>query len=182
LSPAPAPTSSLAPSAVSSPAPPATPAPTSAAAPLPTQVNSQGVTIGISAVNTDPDAMDVAATLAAYFGGIDARNYQQAWDTYTSALQGAVSFQTFSRLLSTSQDTQIVVQGIQHDPDGDLDVQVGFQSHQAGQYGPDPGQTCTNWSLDYQLVASPGVQPSAAASPSYLISKVTDVGAGHIPC
>jgi hypothetical protein len=90
------------------------PAPTSAVASLPTQVNIDGVTIGISAANTDPDAMDVAATLAAYFGGIDARNYMQAWDTYTSALQAAVSFQKFSRLLSTSQDTQIVVQSIQH--------------------------------------------------------------------
>ncbi len=179
VSPAAAPASSPAPSAVASPA---TPAPPSAAAPPPTQVNIQGVTIGISAVNADPDAMDVAATLAAYFGGIDARNYQQAWDTYTSALQAAVSFQTFSRLLSTSQDTQIVLQSIQHDSNGDLVVQVGFQSHQAGQYGPDPGQTCTNWSLDYQLVASAGAQPTAPASPSYLISRVTDVGAGHTSC
>jgi hypothetical protein len=170
--------------------PPATPAPTSAAAPPPTsaaappptQVNLQGVTIGIGAVNTDPDAMDVAATLAAYFGGIDARNYEQAWDTYTSALQAVVSFQRFSSELSTSQDTQIVVLSIRHDSNGDLDVQVGFQSHQAGQYGPDPGQTCTNWSLDYHLVASSGAQPSAGASPSYLISKVTDVGAGHASC
>jgi eukaryotic-like serine/threonine-protein kinase len=174
--PAAAPTSSSSPSAVASPAPP------SAAKPPPTQVNIQGVTIGISAVNTDPAAMDVAATLAAYFGGIDARNYQQAWDTYTSALQAAVSFQRFSSELSTSQDTQIVVQGIRHDPDGDLDVQVGFQSHQAGQYGPDPGQTCTNWSLDYQLVPSAGARPSAVASPSYLINRVTDVGAGHTSC
>jgi Protein kinase domain len=171
-----APTSSPAPSAVSSPAP------TSAAAPPPTQVSIQGVTIGISAVNTDPDAMDVAATLAAYFGGIDARNYKQAWDTYTSALQAVVSFQTFSSELRTSQDTQIVVQSIQHDSNGDLDVQIGFQSHQAGQYGPDPGQTCTNWSLDYHLVASPGAQPSATASPSYLINKVTYAGAGHTSC
>jgi eukaryotic-like serine/threonine-protein kinase len=180
-SPAAAPASSTAPAAVSSPAPSAVSSP-APSAPPPTQVNIQGVTIGISAVNTDLDAMDVAATLAAYFGGIDARNYQQAWDTYTPALQEAVSFQTFSRLLSTSQDTQIVVQSIQHDPDGDLDVQVGFQSHQAGQYGPEPGETCTNWSLDYHLVASAGAQPSAAASPSYLISKVTDVGAGHASC
>jgi hypothetical protein len=175
---------SPAPSAGSSPVPAAvaSPAPTSSAALRPTQVNLQGVTIGISAVNSDPAAMDVAATLAAYFGGIDARNYQQAWDTYTPALQAAVSFQTFSSALSTSQDTQIVVQSIQHDPDGDLDVQVGFQSHQAGQYGPSPGQTCTNWSLDYQLVASAGAQPSPAASPSYLINKVTDAGAGHTSC
>jgi hypothetical protein len=150
--------------------------------PPPTQVNIQGVTIGISAVNTDPDAMDVAATLAAYFGGIDARNYKQAWDTFTSAFQAVVSFQKFSSSERTSQDTQIVVQSIRHDSNGDLDVQVGFQSHQAGQYGPNPGETCTNWSLDYHLVVSPRAQPSATASPSYLINKVTYVGAGHTSC
>jgi len=162
--------------------PSATPAPTSTAAPPPTQVNIQGVTIGISAVNTDPDAMDVAATLAAYFGGIDARNYKQAWDTYTSALQAAFPLQKFSSGERTSQDTQIVVHSIQHDSNGDLDVQVGFQSHQAGHYGINPGETCTNWSLDYYLVASPGAQPSAAASPSYLINRVEYVGTGHTSC
>jgi hypothetical protein len=182
VSPAAAPASPSAPSAVSSPAPSATPAPTSAAAPPPTQVNLQGVTIGISAVNADPDAMEVAATLAAYFGGIDARNYKQAWGTYTSALQVAFPFQKFSSGERTSQDTQIVVQSIQHDSNGDLVVQVGFQSHQAGQYGINPGETCTNWSLDYHLVASPGAQPSATASPSYLINRVTYVGAGHTSC
>jgi hypothetical protein len=175
VSPAAAPASSAAPSAVASPAP-------SPAVPPPTQVTIQGMTIGISAVNTDPDAMDVATTLGAYFGEIDARNYMQAWDTYTPALQAAVPFQEFSSAERTSQDTQIVVQGIQHGSNGDLVVQVGFQSHQAGQYGPDPGQTCTNWSLDYHLVASPGAQPSAATSPSYLITEVKKVGAGHTSC
>jgi hypothetical protein len=179
-SPSPSPPTGI--TASPSPSPPtgitASPSPS----PPPTQVNIQGVTVGISAVNTDPDAMDVAATLAAYFGGIDARNYTQAWDTYTPALQAVVSLQTFSSALRTSQDTQIVVQSIQHDSNGNLVAQVGFQSHQAGQYGPTPGETCTNWSLDYHLVAAPGTQSSATASPSYLINKVTDVGAGHASC
>jgi eukaryotic-like serine/threonine-protein kinase len=172
-SPAAAPTSSPAPFVVSSPPSPS---------PLPTQVTIQGVTIGIGAVNTDPDAMGVEATLGAYFGGIDARDYMRAWDTYTPALQAAVPFQKFSTAEQTSQDTQIVMQSIQHGSNGDLVVHVGFRSHQAGQYGPDLGQTCTNWSLDYHLVTSPGAQPSAAASPSYLINEVKKVGAGHASC
>ena len=167
--------------AVSSPAPSAVSSPPSPS-PLPTQVTIQGVTIGIGAVNTDPDARGVAATLGAYFGGIDARNYMQAWDTYTSALQAAFPFQTFTGAERTSRDNQIVVQGIQHGSSGDLVVRVGFRSHQAGQLGPVVGQTCTNWVLDYYLVASPGAQPSAAGSPSYLISKVEYVGAGHTSC
>jgi hypothetical protein len=178
-----APTSSPAPPAVSSPAPSVVSSPPSPS-PLPTQVTIQGVTIGIGAVNTDPDATGVEATLGAYFGGIDARDYMQAWDTYTSALQAAFPFQTFSSAERTSRDTQIVVQSIQHGSSGDLVVRVGFRSHQAGQYGPDGdlGQTCTNWLLDYYLVASPGAQPSAAGSPSYLINKAEYVGAGHTSC
>ena len=70
---------------------PLTQTPTSVSpAPPPTQVNINGMTIGIGAVNTDPDATDVAATLAAYFGGINSRNYRQAWETYTPALQASV--------------------------------------------------------------------------------------------
>jgi len=147
-----------------------------APAPPPTQVNIQGVPITIGAVNTDPDATAVAATLAAYFGGIDTQNYRQAWDVYTAALQAAVPFQPFATNLSTSQDGQVVVQSIQHDANGDIEAEVSFQSHQAGQYGPNPGETCTNWSLDYDMV------PSSSASLAYLIDKVTDVGAGHASC
>jgi hypothetical protein len=166
----------------------ASPSPTGTTAsptpsPPPTQVNSQGVTIGIGAVNTDPDAADVAATLAAYFGGIDARNYMQAWDTYTPAYQASSSLQSLSQEDSTSRDSQVVVQTIRHDPDGDLEATVLFQSHQAAHYGPstDPGETCTDWALDYHLANSSAASPGPA-SLSYLINKVTTVGAGNTPC
>ena len=144
----------------------------------PTQANIQGVSIGIAAVNTDPDAADVKATLATYFGGIDARNYRRAWNAFTPALQAATPFQSFSQKDSTTQDSQIVVQSIKHDPNGDLEATVSFQSHQAPQDGPHPPEACTNWSLDYYLApASPG-----SASLSYLINKAKDVGAGNTRC
>jgi len=160
--------------------------------PPPTQLDIQGMTIGVGAVNTDPEAGNVAATMAAYFTGIDTRDYLRAWDTFTPAVQASIPFQPWSSALSTSYDGQVVVQGIQPDPAGGLDATVVFQSHQAPQYGPDPGQTCTNWSLDYQLVPS-GTQPASAASssaapppgsapPRYLINAATEVGAGHAPC
>jgi len=140
-------------------------------------VTVDGITIDTSAVSTDPDATAAATTLAGYFGGIDARRYTQAWDTFSPALQGAFPFQRWADGLSTSQDSQVVVQGIQHNADGSIDADVSFQSHQAGQYGPNPGETCTNWSLDYQLV------PAAdAGSLSYLINKVTEIGSGHTSC
>jgi zinc-ribbon domain len=166
----------------------ASPSPTGTTAsptpsPPPTQVNSQGVTIGIKAVNTDPDVADVTATLATYFGGIDIRDYMQAWDTYTPAYQASSSLQSLSQEDSTSRDSQVVVQSIRHDPDGDLEATVLFQSHQAAHYGPstDPGETCTNWALDYHLAPSSAASPGPA-SLSYLINKVTTVGAGDTPC
>jgi hypothetical protein len=139
------------------------------------------MTIGISAVNTDPDATAVAATLAAYFGGIDNRNYQDAWDTYTSGEQGAVPYNAFASDESTTQDTQLAVQSIQHDGGGNLEADVSFQSQQAGQYGPNPGETCTNWTLDYHLVPTTGVTSVPIPVP-YLIDKVTPLGAGHAAC
>jgi hypothetical protein len=162
-------------------APPASasqPPPASQSPLPPTQVTLDGVTISIAAVNTDPNATAVAPTLASYFGGIDTRNYRQVWDTYSSELRGDIPFQPFAQALSTSQDNQVAVHSIQDDAGGDIDADVSFQSHQAGQYGPTQGETCTDWSLDYHLV--PAAHP--AGSLSYLINKVTDIGPGHVSC
>lgn len=132
-------------------------------------------------MNTDPNATNVAATMATYFSGINSRNYMQAWDVYTSSLQAAVPFDSWSSALTTTQNSQIAVQSIQHNPDGNLDAVVTFQSNQAPQYGPNPGETCTNWSLNYQLVTG-GSTSSGSAAPAYLINDVTDAGAGHTAC
>jgi hypothetical protein len=156
--------------------------PSPAATAPPTQLDIQGLTVGIGAVNTDPNVTNVASVIGDYFAGIDARNYLQAWNLYTQAQQAAVPFQPWSSELSTTHDSQIAVQTIQQDPAAGLDATVLFQSHQAPQYGPNQGETCTNWSLVYQLVPSGGQPASPATTPSYLIGKVTNVGAGHSPC
>ena len=155
---------------------PATTEPSPAPTPTPPAVLSlNGITIAVGAVNTDPDVTAVAQTLAKYFGGIDSGNYTQAWDTYTPALQAAIPFQPWSSDLSTTQDTRIVVQSIRHHANGNVDATVLFRSHQAPQDGPNPGETCTDWSLDYRLVPSSG-------SAGYLINKVKKAGAGDAPC
>ena len=136
------------------------------------------MTVGLGAVSTDPAATGVAQTMATYFGGINSGNYQQAWDVYAPALQATFSFQTWSSALNTSQDNQVVIQAIQHDANGDLDATVMFQSQQAPADGPNPGETCTNWSLDYQLISS----SASAATPPYLINQVTTIGPGHVAC
>jgi hypothetical protein len=118
----------------------------------------------------------VATVIGNYFAGIDGRNYLQAWNLYTPALQAVIPFQPWSSALSTTQDSQIAVQGIQPDAAADVDTTVSFQSRQAPQYGPNQGETCTNWSLDYRLI------PSSSAGSAYLIDKVTPIGAGHTAC
>jgi zinc-ribbon domain len=144
--------------------------------PPPSRPTIDGVPVDISAVSTDPNATAVAQTLGAYFGGINSRNFTQAWNTFTLSEQSENPFQQWSSALSTTKDTSVVVQSVQHYPNGDINATVAFQSHQAPQYGPNPGETCTNWSLVYQLV------PSGSASPPYLIEKVTLTGAGQVAC
>lgn len=145
-----------------------------------TQVTVDGMTINIGAVDTDPDATAVASALGNYFGGIDDKNYRQAWDTYSAALREAIPLRPLASALSTSQDSQVVLQGIQYDGHGNVEADVSFQSHQAGQLGPDPGETCTNWSLNYHLI--PADEADGPVSLSYLINQVTDIGSGHTSC
>lgn len=149
----------------------------------PGQVTIGGMTVDISAVNTDQDATAVATTLAAYFGGINDQNYQDAWDTYTSGEQARNgSYDSWAQSVSTTQDSQVTVQSIKDDGGGNLEANVDFQSQQAGQYGPNPGETCTDWTLDYHLVATSGVT-SGATPVSYLIDKVTPVdGSASTAC
>lgn len=161
------------PSPIGTPSPPPSPAPAA-----PTQMRVDGVRVDISAINTDPKAAAVASTIGAYFGGIDSRNYSRAWNTFAPALQAKIPYQPWSSSLSTTRDTRVVLQNIRHDRHGVIDATVSFRSHQAPQNGPIPGETCTDWSLDYRLAPA----PAGPASLPYLISKVKKVGAGYTAC
>jgi hypothetical protein len=164
----------------SAPASAPTPTPGLSSSPpqaAPTRMSVDGVSVDISGVSADDDVAAVARTVGTYFGGIDARNYLQAWDAFAPALQATIPYQLWSSSLGTTRDTQVALQAIRHDPNGDIEVTVSFRSHQAPQSGPNPGETCTNWSLKYRLVSSSG-----SASLPYLIRTVKKVGAGHVAC
>lgn len=166
--------------ASSAPASAPTPTPGLSSSPppaAPTRVSVNGVSVDISGVSADADVAAVARTVGTYFGGIDARNYLQAWDAFAPALQAKIPYQPWSSSLGTTRDSRVAVQAIRHDPNGDIEITVSFRSHQAPQSGPNPGETCTNWSLKYRLVPSSGT-----ASLPYLIRKVQKVGAGHVAC
>jgi hypothetical protein len=139
-------------------------------------VTVEGVTVDISAVNTEASATAVAQTLGTYFGGIDSQNYTLAYNTFTPSLQASIPYQNWSSGLATTKDTSVVMQSIQHDLNGDVNATVSFQSHQAPQYGPVTGDTCDNWLINYRLV------PSGAVSPPYLIKKSKPVGVGYQAC
>jgi len=177
-------------SASSAPAQPPRASPSATATTTPSSQAIQGIAVSTIAVRSDPDASAVAATMAVYFGGIDSKHYAQAWDLLSSALQGANPFSSFAAALRTTQDSRIIVQSLRHEPGGAVLAALSFRSYQAPQYGPEPGETCTDWSLEYWLVPFAGTQvsapgsgsPSAGSTPSFLISKVSSAGDGQVPC
>jgi hypothetical protein len=61
--------------------------------------------------------------------------------------------------------------------DGSVVANVSFTSNQAPSSGPNPGETCTHWTLSYRLVPAP-----AGNSLSYLIDGASPIGPGHVAC
>src|SRR6266508_922708 len=78
---------------------------------------------------------------------------------------------SFTEGVSTSTDSQVVLRSITDDAaaEGDLDVRLTLQSHQAAGFGPpgSPDETCTNWDITYQLRPAGGgyriLKPQAVA-------------------
>jgi hypothetical protein len=132
--------------------------------------------VDVSQVSSDPNAPAVAQVFGSYFSGIDTGNYIEAYSTYSSAEQAHVGYQSWANGLATSNDTEATVNSISENADGSLSVDLQFTSHQSPQYGPDPGETCTNWTLSYQLT------PNTTGPLPYLINSVASIGAGHQAC
>ncbi|MGH8827865.1 MAG: S1C family serine protease, partial [Jiangellaceae bacterium] len=116
----------------------------------------------------------VATTLASYFAGINSGDYQLAFDQLSPPLQGSMSMESFAAGLVTSYDFAFDVRSVDETADGAL-VWLEFVSLQAPEYGPD-GESCTNWSLDYELIWS--------TDGWLLINRVTAHGDApdHVPC
>jgi hypothetical protein len=129
---------------------PATTVPASTTTTLPANM----VAVKTSAVSSNPLSSDVAQTFSTYFGGINDRKWAQAYSAYSPSYQQDVSLASFENVDATSSDQNIVVTSIDEGTDGTLNVGVDFTSHQAAANGPS-GETCTQWSLTYLLVASP---------------------------
>jgi hypothetical protein len=120
----------------------------------------------------------VTDTFRAYFGGINSGDYATAWQQLSPRRRGDDSgLDRFAAAVRTSFDDHFVVQQASYTAaTGEARVWLEFVSLQDGSLGPNPGETCTNWSIDYVLVEQPGG--------TFLIDQVDGHGgtSGHEAC
>jgi hypothetical protein len=155
------------PSPSRSSASPATPS----GAVLPTSVGM----VDVRAAATHPKVLAVGTVFDQYFSGINTRQFTQVMALFDPSgvldPNDAAQVEAFTRGLSTTTDSQVVLRSITDDPGqaGDLDSRVTFQSRQAAGFGPpgSPDATCTNWDITYQLRPGGGgyrlVRPQSVA-------------------
>lgn len=121
----------------------------------------------------DPAAMAIAETLTTYFIGINEGNYELAWSQLSPASQRRNPLSEFAAATSTSYDFNFEVRDVAQTTSDRAQVWLTFTSIQGPGYGPD-GETCTDWSLDYEMLTVDG---------RWRIDRVTPrAGSGHSPC
>ncbi|MFP3901009.1 MAG: S1C family serine protease [Acidimicrobiia bacterium] len=120
-------------------------------------------------------AVRVAETFALYFGGINVGDYETAWRQLSPRLGATTGLEEFAAGVRTSYDFGFTVRDASH-TGGRAEVWLEFISVQHPDLGPEPGQSCTFWSLDYVLVEQPDGR--------FLIDEATGHGgsSGHRPC
>jgi hypothetical protein len=117
----------------------------------------------------------VAATFADYFGGINTGDYEGAWLRLSPHRRERTSLDEFAAAVRTSYDFAFAVDDASYG-DGRVAAWLEFVSIQDPSLGPEPGESCTRWSLDYVLIEQP--------DGSFLIDDASGhAGAsGHQPC
>ncbi len=111
----------------------------------------------------------VAASLSRYFSAINTRDYATAWRSLTAAEQDqSGGFASFAHDMSTTSNSALEVRRAVVNKDRTVDAEVTFTSHQDGKFGPQPGETCSDWMVTYRLAAGSahqylidGIQSSA---------------------
>ncbi len=117
----------------------------------------------------------VADALEQYLGGIQARQWNSAYAALSPTMQAKmVSPAVLASGDKTSVLSHLVIHSITPNSNGAAAV-VSFTTHQAPNAGPNPGETCTNWSLSYSFIPAP-------SGTGYVIDAVSSVGPGHVPC
>lgn len=135
--------------------------------------------VDVRAAAANPDVLAVGVLFDRYFSGINAKQYAQVLALFDPSgfldPNDPAQVKSFTEGVSTSTDSQVVLRSITGDAaaEGDLDVRLMLQSHQATGFGPpdSPDETCTNWDITYQLRPAGG---------GYRILKPRAVA--HTPC
>jgi serine protease Do len=117
----------------------------------------------------------VAAAFSEYFGGINTGDYQAAWLRLSPDRRERTTLDEFSTAVRTSYDFGFVVNDASY-ADHRASVWLEFISIQDPSLGPQPGESCTRWSLDYILVEQP--------DGTFLIDDASGHAdsSGHEPC
>lgn len=126
------------------------------------QASFGSLTVDYSAVADNSEAPAVAQMFAEFYGNINAQQYDAAlgyYDPDTNAvdLSSQSATDNWKHVMSTTQESQVVLTGLTDSGDYTL-ATVQFRSQQADGYGPssDPHQTCTDWTISYDLTQSGG--------------------------
>ncbi|WP_329176629.1 hypothetical protein [Streptomyces sp. NBC_01477] len=120
------------------------------------------VDVDTAQVDGDPGADEVAAMFGAFYGAINARDYDTALSYYDPATKAVDVHSTTERarwkkVMATTQESGVTLTALT-DTDQYTEATVVFSSHQDAGYGPasDPGQTCTDWTVTYWLTHNGG--------------------------
>jgi hypothetical protein len=103
------------------------------------------------------DSSSASATLNTYFDSISSGDYATAYAQLSPSEQAKKgSLSAWSSGLLTSVDTNVVVNSVNNLGGGTIVANVSFHSHQSPDNGVNPGETETNWNIDYTMVPGPG--------------------------
>jgi S1-C subfamily serine protease len=147
-------------------------APAACTAPAPVPSPTPVPTPTATATGTAPVGAEAAAeaVVAQYVSLINAQNFSQAYALLTPAgQQRAGSEAQWAQGLAGSVYTGVQVVGAHTLAGGGVDVELTFTSNQ-------PGQSCKNWDLDYQLL------PNSSGGYLIDIAQPHDGGSGSTPC
>ncbi|MEV7192124.1 hypothetical protein AB0N81_09960 [Streptomyces sp. NPDC093510] len=135
-----------------------------------------GAAVDYTKVADQPEAAEVAAMLARFYGAINTRDHDKAltyYDPGSGVVDSAAGRRKWTRAMSTTKDSRIVLGALSASGAHTL-ATVSFRSHQDAGYGPasNPGDTCDDWKVTYQLTRTKG----------YRIHRAPAHSASHTPC
>jgi hypothetical protein len=115
------------------------------------------------------------------YGGINQKNFSQAYAAYSPGYQQNVGESALATGDATTTDSNVNIVSMTQNADGSWTVDVTFSSQQAAANGPN-GETCTNWWLAYDMVQGSGAEAPSGTPLSFYIASAAPYGPGMVGC